>query len=251
MFNPPLGVSVSIDKEQWLSTYKECGIGRIELSLRHNSTEAWAKKMVCKIRSLELKLWSVHLPSGEGWDLSSLDSQMRKETIRRTKKWIELSRGWGAELCIIHSSLEPITNQEREEKLALARESLSILGRAASKIGIKLALECLPRTCLGNTSQEIKYLIDSPNIYVCCDVNHLFKEKPENFIRALGAKIITTHMSDWDGIDERHWLPGDGINNWQEILLALNDVGYKGPFLFEVHKFSGVELQKSWGKICG
>ena len=103
----------------------------------------------------------------------------------------------------------------------------------------------------GQHQAEIEYLTDSPALYVCCDVNHLFKETPQDFIRALGAKVVTTHMSDWDGIDERHWLPGEGINDWQKILAALDEVGYVGPFLFEVKNSEGAALQKSWRKIQG
>ena len=250
MYNLPLGVSVSVKKEKWLSTFRENGISQIEL-LADTGLESWAKSTVERISSLGLNLWSVHLPFGAGWDLSNLDKGQREQTVENFKKWIELAGSWGAKVCVIHPSLEPIADEEREKKLAISRESLKELGATAKEQGVKLAVECLPRTCLGNTRQEIEYLTDSPALYVCCDVNHLFKETPQDFIRALGEKVVTTHMSDWDGIDERHWLPGEGINDWQKILAALDEVGYEGPFLFEVKNSEGAALQKSWRKIQG
>ena len=162
---------------------------------------------------------------------------------------MKLASSWGAKVAVIHPCLEPIELQERPQKLLVARESLIDLGKIAKGYGLKLAVECLPRTCLGNTSQEIKYLTDQTELAVCCDVNHLFSEKPQEFIRALGNKVITTHISDWDGKDERHWLPRQGINDWKEICTALENIDYKGPFLFEVRSTSGHMLKKSWENL--
>ena len=50
----------------------------------------------------------------------------------------------------------------------------------------------------------------------------------------MGDKIITTHISDYDFVDEKHWLPGEGKINWQELYKALLDIGYKGPWLYEL-----------------
>jgi sugar phosphate isomerase/epimerase len=41
------------------------------------------------------------------------------------------------------------------------------------------------------------------------------------------------HISDYDGVDERHWLPGQGIINWSEVVESLVSIDYGGPFMFE------------------
>ena len=69
---------------------------------------------------------------------------------------------------------------------------------------------------------------------VCCDTNHLLSENLPDFIRRIGNKIVTLHVSDYDGIDEKHWLPGEGILDWQEVLTALSEIGYNGPWLYEM-----------------
>ena len=69
---------------------------------------------------------------------------------------------------------------------------------------------------------------------VCFDTNHLLKENPVDFIHKIGKRIITTHVSDYDFINERHWLPGEGGLDWQAILHALKDVGYSGMWLYEI-----------------
>lgn len=242
----PLGISVSERTEELLLTYKQHGIIHIELLIDPHSTVSWAEETVATIKELDLSLWSIHLPFGEGWDLAALEREYRETTIQKMKQWLEFAVEWGAKVAVVHPCLEPILSEERQQKLDNARESLSELGKFAAEKGIKLAVECLPRSCLGNTSEEIIYLTNTPELYVCCDANHLFYEKPQDFIRTLGEKVITTHMSDWDGKDERHWLPGQGINEWREICSALNGIGYQGPFLFEVQKSAGDKLRRSW-----
>ena len=49
----------------------------------------------------------------------------------------------------------------------------------------------------------------------------------------IGARIVTLHIADNDGKDERHWLPGNGVNDWIAISRALQQTGYRGLFLFE------------------
>jgi len=75
------------------------------------------------------------------------------------------------------------------------------------------------------------------NVGFCVDVNHFMRERPEDAIRKLGNRVWSLHISDYDFVDERHWLPGEGSNDWTAILQALEDVGYKGPFLYEVKAY--------------
>lgn len=100
-----------------------------------------------------------------------------------------------------------------------------------------LCIETLPRTCLLNTSEEANAIIDSlalPNVGLCADVNHFLKEKSEDAVLSMGARIKTTHISDHDYVDERHWLPGQGTIDWMKLIGALEAIGYNGVFNYEV-----------------
>ena len=46
-------------------------------------------------------------------------------------------------------------------------------------------------------------------------------------------RITALHISDYDGIDEKHWPPGKGIIDWNLVLESLQSAGYSGPFLLE------------------
>ncbi len=55
------------------------------------------------------------------------------------------------------------------------------------------------------------------------------------FLARLAPRVIQTHLSDYDGIDERHWLPGKGIVPFGLVADSLQQAGYRGPYLFELH----------------
>ena len=47
-------------------------------------------------------------------------------------------------------------------------------------------------------------------------------------------RLISLHISDYDFINERHWLPGEGKLDWQAILNAFKNIGYNGVWLYEI-----------------
>ena len=94
---------------------------------------------------------------------------------------------------------------------------------------------------MGNCSKEILELISAhENLRVCFDTNHLLSEDICDFIRNVGDKIVTTHISDYDYINERHWLPGEGSIDWKSVVSAFEEVGYDGYWLYEM------ELETPW-----
>lgn len=76
---------------------------------------------------------------------------------------------------------------------------------------------------------------------VCFDTNHLMGEDNVHFMKTVGDKIITVHISDFDFVNERHWLPGEGKLDWPAILQAFEDIGYRGVWLYEL----GLRLPKT------
>ena len=112
------------------------------------------------------------------------------------------------------------------------------IGRHAQQTGRRIAVEILPRTCLGNTVDELTALmseLDAAVFGVCMDTNHLmnrYQTLPDE-IRRLGHKLLTLHLSDYDGVDEKHELPGRGVLDWKAFMAALRAIDYRGPFNYE------------------
>ena len=183
-------------------------------------------------------LWSVHLPfwgSTEKVDIASMDAEVRRRTVSMQSEYIKRAGEIGVRVAVIHPGLEPTLPEERTERLGYSTESLARLTEFAARAGMTLAVEDLPRTCLGNCTADMKqFLTADDRLMVCFDVNHLLTEKHSKFVSELGSRIATLHISDYDFRNERHWLPGEGMIDWVELVGLLEDAGYNGPWLYEL-----------------
>lgn len=240
-----------------LKEIKDAGLDCIEIVLSHKRFHHHTRKakqyysdIVAKANKLGLQIWSVHLPYGNEWDISVLDVQEKERILKAHHDLLMWAAQYGVRHAVIHPSYEPIAAEERKDRLAVCRTSLEILAQHSAEVDIQLAVECLPRTCLGNTSGEmVELLRDNRYAGVCCDVNHLMQEKPESFIQKLGQHVKTLHISDNDGVDERHWMPGNGVINWRNVMQSLTDIGYDGPFMFEVKNPDPQEIIQCWNHL--
>lgn len=208
-----------------------------------------------------MRVWSVHLPFGPGWDVAHFIESERDAVVKSLKRIIDLTACWGPKVYVLHGCLEPVSIEERPIRIARSIRSMKELDDYASQYGIRVALENLPRSCLANTSAETRAMIQAAgNIPVIFDVNHLLGEPHDIFLDALAPYVISTHLSDYDGIDERHWLPGVGtepgkcIVPWKYIVKTLVEAGYRGPFLFELRSgengpYDADEVLAAWNEV--
>ena len=146
----------------------------------------------------------------------------------------------GIRVFVVHPSYEPIGG-DRPQRMERSRSNLALLVREAESLGARLCVENMARTCLLNSSAEmIDCLKAVPGLYMCFDSNHLLGEANPDFLRllyeaGLAGRIGNVHISDYDFIDERHELPGNGKNDWPAIIAGLEKLDYDGPFLYEPH----------------
>ncbi|MHB8993668.1 MAG: sugar phosphate isomerase/epimerase family protein [Armatimonadota bacterium] len=180
-------------------------------------------------------IWSCHAPFG-GTDISDLEETARCTSVQTVIEALDAAVELSAGRVVLHGSREPVTDEERPRRLEQCVRSLDELCKQASKRGVKLALELLPRTCLGNRTAEMRSILDAVDgdLRVCFDVNHItLYEGAREALTALGDRIETLHISDHDGVDERHWVPGRGIVDWPDFLAGLDEIGYEGCLLHE------------------
>lgn len=244
----PLGVSTSVfargDADEAVAALAASSVRVIEVVVRQGQlppgVQTWAE-LGQRFRDAGVTVRSVHLPYGRTVDISQLDDGARQQAVAQTEANLRVVTALGAALAVLHPSYEPIADTERPARLGVCRQSLERLAGAAATAGVRLAVECLPRTCLAHTAAELLGLIadlDPATVGVCIDANHLNLREPNiaAAVRALGGRLLTLHCSDNDGLDERHWLPGSagGVVDWPAFLGALRAVEYAGPFLYEV-----------------
>ena len=241
-----IGVSTCgrLPQPEEFELYAKAGVEQMELSLRWDKYDDvdWAS-LAQGANEAGIEIRSVHLPfSGED-NPAHMEEAIRQKAIARYKKIMQAASVTGATVYVIHASSEPISDEERPQQMENAKNSLRELAEFAKTVHACVAVEDLPRTCLGRNSDEILELISvHENLFVCFDTNHLLMQKNEDFIKATGKKIVTTHFSDYDYVDEKHWLPGMGDINWSSLMEALEEAGYEGPVMYELYRAKGQEI---------
>lgn len=225
--------------ESYFERLAEANINATELCLYYEDCKVLDYKEIARYsKRTGVEIWSYHLPFyilNKEFSIVSIDKNVREHTIKCLCRIIAKASECGVDKFVIHPSDEPVSDEEREEKIKHSMESLNFLADFAKQFDAYIAVEDLPRSCIGNTSEEIKRLISvNDRLRVCFDTNHLLKESPVNFIEKLGDKIITLHVSDYDFIDEKHWLPGEGRIDWKELYSKLREIGYNGVWMYEI-----------------
>jgi sugar phosphate isomerase/epimerase len=208
----------------------------MELSYNRQTYDALDLAATVKmIAAHGLTVCSLHLPFSRELDISLTDPAANAAVMAYQRALMTEASALGIPTFVIHPSSEPISDEDRPARMACAKKSLAALAEVAVSLGVTLAVEDLPRTCLGNCSAEMVELLSAhPALRSCFDTNHLLGEDTVAYIYNVGEKIVTTHVSDYDFINERHWLPGEGKQDFLAILAALGEVGYKGPWLYEL-----------------
>lgn len=255
----PIGISMGVQTtaERMLEA-KDAGFGYVEVGMpRKRDMPAQERiegieRFRVDAERIGITVWSIHLPYGRDWDPSDTDEEARQRTVADVGAMIEMVAPLKPQKLVIHASYEPIADSLREAKFAAAVKSLNELVPYAKKIGAQLLIEDLPRTCLGNTAEEMHRLLAAvdPSVGVCFDTNHLLQETPQEFARSMGSSIKSLHVSDYDMVDERHWLMGKGVIEWEDLIAAIAEGGYDGVFMFEVGGYKAYqEVTDTWNTM--
>jgi len=238
----PFGVSLIFSRgdldEFIMSELAEAGVATIEINARQLALphQRDAARQLFARQSPQVS--TIHALFGPEYDFSRLEPQPWQFAVRCAVETVERAAQLNVPILVLHASSEPVQPEERTRRLERVVEGLTLIGQRAKSTGRRLAIEYLPRTCLGNSLAELNMLIDrlgDETFGVCLDVNHLmarYAELPQ-VVRTLGPRLIATHISDCDAVDEKHWLPGKGVLDWPAFMQALIEIDYQGPFTYE------------------
>lgn len=241
----PFQLSVSLhtlDPDQSLKTIKELAgstvksVEILESTFKNDGKDVGEARRAFAEADIEVR--TVHARWGDEIDFSSLDESARLAGIENIRVALDLAQQLGAQIVVVHPSYEPISDDVRAGRIKQARRSIATLAEIVSQVGCQVAVELLPRTCLGNSAEELLELVEGvdPNsVGVCLDVNHLmnrFAALPE-IVHTLAPRLIALHCSDYDGVDEKHWPPLRGVIDWAAFFSALRAINFSGPIHYE------------------
>jgi len=190
-----------------------------------------------------IQIWSIHMPYGPDCDPSHTNEKIRLKTIDFYINKLNVVRELKPNVILFHPSWRLGLN-ERPQRIAQFAKSSVVLNNAVKEIGAIMVVENLlgfellrnekTERPLGRTIEEMIEIMSvvPSDVYAAIDMNHI--KQPEKLINALGSRIKSVHICDGNGEKECHYLPGRGDNNWNLILLALDQAAYEGPFMYEI-----------------
>lgn len=243
---PPMGKSMG----RWtgfslesMKQNKKGGLDYIEVTMNNvinkdpKGAPERARILMEEIQESGLQVWSVHMPYSRTLDISVLDDEKRAENVQYMKDMMRVAGIFKPHCIVLHPSSEPIYPDEREQRLANSHASIGELAPVAKEIGAILCVENLPRTCLGRNGEEMMRLIDGyDDVKLCFDTNHLLYQSHADYLKAIAkGKIGTVHLSDYDFLDERHLIPGNGLIDNNALWKGIKDNGYDGIMMLECY----------------
>ncbi|MBO7214623.1 MAG: sugar phosphate isomerase/epimerase [Clostridia bacterium] len=185
------------------------------------------------IKDHGLYLNSVHLPfSCQLWNFTSLDENERKLSVESVKSAVSFYEKDMPNCFVIHPDTRPKDDSERSARLEQLTKSMYEI---CEFVPAKVCVENMTNNGMLNVSSEAEQLLSAvPKLYMTLDINHPLTQAPESYIKAIGDRIKNVHVSDRDHDRECHYVPGKGVLNWDNIMNALNDIGYTGMLTYEV-----------------
>lgn len=191
-----------------------------------------------------IEIWSIHMPFSEQMDLSTINEDDRKRVVNGHIKLISFLKILKPKIVLFHPSYYLDPPNQRDMRKSQLIKSATELDVAVRGIGATLVLENMlgpelmagarERALLRTVEETVEIFNRLPStINLAVDMNHI--KNPEIMVRTMGKRVKSVHIADGTGRAEDHWFPcsGKGQNNWTEILKALNEIEYSGPFMYE------------------
>ena len=210
-------------------SFNELGNGQaIDLS---NHT-AKAKKVKKLLDGLELDCTQAHAPFGLKYGVKF---DMQDKQFADTVRSIEFSSILGVKEIVVHSIFMPDNTNFFDHNYGFYKS----LEPYAKDCGVQIAVENLVNSIFWKPNRLSQFIrmLDSSVFCACVDVGHsmLMGTSPEEFISGMDKGVMKcVHIQDTDGKIDRHWIPYQGIQNWDNIMKSLAEYGYNGALDMEI-----------------
>lgn len=243
----PLAVSSGIIpgselSQQSLATLNHARFEYLEIGYEHTlpalSYPAVYRNLIGWCGDSTAPVFSIHAPYRPDRDISHLDEAVRAKAVAYTEEAIVLASNLRAGFVAIHGSQDPLEPNTRCQRLAQSQKSLLELVRIAGDSSVRLVLETMPPEWIPAGADEAAAMLDGldPSVIgYCLDTNHanLTGDLVEIIYR-FGERLWSIHLSDNDGVQQRHWMPLEGVIDFKSVMNALGDIGYRGPLIYEL-----------------
>lgn len=188
-----------------------------------------------------LRIHSVMNADHWNFPISSPDSEVVNKSVAGMETSLRNAKLWGADTVLL---VPAVVNPQTSYQDAWTRSQRIICERLlplACELKVIIAVEEVWNKFLLSPLEFARYVdeLDSPWIKAYFDVgNVVFYGYPQDWIRALGRRIVKVHLKDFQ-LDRPggrfYWKNlGEGDIDWVEVRRALDEVGYDGYLTTEI-----------------
>ena len=221
----------------------EAGFKHIDLSLYtlikddplfgDNWREA-TEELLSYAESLGVRFVQCHAPA-----VNCLAKDGFQRAVQFTERAIEICGVLRIPIMVTHAGYDAAANEDawREGNLRFYRALMP----TAEKNGVRVLAENSAHVNIkgyylydGKALRAFADEMNHPNFGVCWDTGHANMEGAQyEEILTLGNALGAIHFNDNRGERDEHLLPFMGTMNVNEVMHALLDIGFAGPFTFE------------------
>ncbi len=144
----------------------------------------------------------------------------------------------GCEYFVVHNIMPECRSSE--EFINANLEFFNDLADFAEHCAVTLCMENMPfpDQPIARSADLLKFVktLNRQNVKMCLDTGHCtcLGISAADAVRTLGYEYLKVlHIHDNDGISDRHFLPYDGVTDWNSFSLSLLDIGYSGVLSLE------------------
>ena len=202
--------------------------------------EAFYRELGAYARECGITVCQAHAPFPSSYPEAEKTALRFEQIVQGMKNASYL----GAPMIVVHPCTHLDYAENADELFEFNLDFYRRLIPYAREFGIKIAIENIGRVSVTSTPERLGKLYDTlndPVFTICFDVGHCLLQgvDPAEAIRALGDRLVNgcTHIHDNDGNGDAHTLPYYGAVKWEEVTVALADIGYKGEFNYEASNF--------------
>jgi sugar phosphate isomerase/epimerase len=151
----------------------------------------------------------------------------------------DFAHGVGAETLVLHPICLGLLKPE--DRLDVP-EILRLADYAAAR-DVRLAVENMPDSMciLDRILDEIGDSPENTNLGICIDTGHAYmshdagREPVCNYLERYAGQLVHVHLHDNHGESDEHLVPGEGSIDWPRALRTLDEAGFDGTAVLEVH----------------
>lgn len=175
------------------------------------------------VRNAGLHFENMHTPYQDVNDLWSDDTALREVTVQRYLGYLDQCNRFGIPVMVMHCTDVQGPTALNESGL----EAFGTIREHGQKSGVRVAVENTRDADLVDALLEV---LHSEFFGLCYDSSHdwITGQTKGRLLEKWAGSVFTTHLSDNDTLKDRHWIPGDGMVDWEKIgkLLKETDLEY-------------------------